>query len=252
MIYDVPKLVAPLHSETIGVEYRPLHPAEETAVNLDINCEELGLFPYELRLRAIPAPAEKTTHVVAVLGGSTTFSLTISNHARKTAVFAIKVNNECFTTPKNVEVPALKNAAFDVTYEPCDVDNISATLTATSEIAGEFVFPLVGTYSLPKPQGPYTVTADVPASIPFKNIFKETKSFELILDNPEVFATTTSLDKIKAKQVVPIIVRLKDTSNSKIELENDGYPVTGKLLICSTDPKISHINWIYYLRGVRQ
>ncbi|XP_071647191.1 hydrocephalus-inducing protein isoform X1 [Temnothorax longispinosus] len=238
--------------ETIGIEYRPLHPAEETAVNLDINCEELGLFPYELRLRAIPAPAEKTTHVVAVLGGSTTFSLTISNHARKTAVFAIKVNNECFTTPKNVEVPALKNATFDVTYEPCDVDNISATLTATSEIAGEFVFPLVGTYSLPKPQGPYTVTADVPASIPFKNIFKETKSFELILDNPEVFATTTSLDKIKAKQVVSIIVRLKDTSNSKVELENDGYPVTGKLLICSTDPKISHINWIYYLRGVRE
>lgn len=66
-------------------------------------------------------------------------------------------------------------------------------------------FPLIGMYSLPKPQGPYTITADVPASIPFKNIFTETKSFELILDNPEAFATTTSLDKIKAKQVNPQI-----------------------------------------------
>lgn len=50
------------------------------------------------------------------------------------------MNNECFTTPEEVEVPALKSVAFDVTYEPCDADNISATLTATSEIAGEFVY----------------------------------------------------------------------------------------------------------------
>ncbi|XP_036144321.1 LOW QUALITY PROTEIN: hydrocephalus-inducing protein [Monomorium pharaonis] len=217
-IYDVPKLVAPLHSvsyqilskfiqiilyyrETIGIEYYPLHPAEEVIVALDINCEELGLFPYELQLRAIPASAEKTTRVVAVLGGSITFSLTINNHARKTAVFTIKVNNECFTTPKNIEVPAMNSATFDVTYEPNDVDNASATLTATSEIAGEFVFPLIGTYSLPKPQGPYTVTANAPASIPFKNIFRESKSFELFLDNPEVFATSMSLNKIKPKQV---------------------------------------------------
>ncbi|XP_011879966.1 PREDICTED: hydrocephalus-inducing protein-like [Vollenhovia emeryi] len=250
-IHDVPKLVAPSQSETIGVEYHPLHPAEEMAVSLDVSCKELGLFPYELRLRAIPASAENTTHVVAVLGGSITFSLTISNHTRQAAVFAINVNNESFTTPENVEVPALKSAAFDVTYEPCDVDNISATLTATSETAGEFVFPLIGTYSLPKPQGPYTVTVDAPASIPFKNIFRETKSFELILDNPEAFVTTTSLDKIKAKQVVSIVARLKDTSSGKGEPEDD-YPVTGKLVVYSTDAKISHVNWIYYLRGVRE
>lgn len=83
-----------MRQETIGIEYHPLHPAEETAVSLDINCEELGLFPYELRLRAIPASTEKPTHVVAVLGGSTTFYLTVSNHAQKTAVFAIKVNTK--------------------------------------------------------------------------------------------------------------------------------------------------------------
>lgn len=50
------------------------------------------------------------------------------------------MNNECFATPEKVEVPALKSVAFDVTYEPCDADNISATLTATSKIAGEFVY----------------------------------------------------------------------------------------------------------------
>lgn len=50
------------------------------------------------------------------------------------------MNNECFTTPKNIEVPALKSTSFDVVYEPYDIDNVSATLTATSEIAGEFMY----------------------------------------------------------------------------------------------------------------
>lgn len=63
-------------------------------------------------------------------------------------------------------------------------------------------FPLVGIYSLPKPQGPYTATYNAPILIPFKNIFRETKFFELILDNPEAFATTTSLEEIKQKQVI--------------------------------------------------
>lgn len=63
-------------------------------------------------------------------------------------------------------------------------------------------FPLVGTYSLPKPQGPYIATPNTPIFIPFKNIFREIKSFELILDNPETFTTTTSLEKIKQKQVI--------------------------------------------------
>ncbi|KAL6429109.1 hypothetical protein ACFW04_008114 [Cataglyphis niger] len=250
-IYDVPKFVAPLSSEIIGIEYHPLHPSEESVINLDVYCEELGLFPYELRLRAMPAPAEKTMRIDAMLGASVTFSLTIRNYAKENATFIIKVNNDCFTIPKDlIEVPALNSTSFDVIYEPYDIDNVSATLSATSEIAGEFIFPLVGTYSLPKPQGPYIATPNTPIFIPFKNIFKETKTFELILDNPETFVTTTSLEKIKQKQIIDIVVRLKDISNEKRELESDSYPITGKLLVYCTDPKISHINWIYYLKGV--
>lgn len=59
---------------------------------------------------------------------------------KKKILFLLQVDNECFTTPENVEVSALKSAAFDVTYEPCDIDNIFANLTATSEIAGEFTY----------------------------------------------------------------------------------------------------------------
>jgi len=81
-----------MQQEIIGIEYHPIHPSEESVINLDVNCEELGLFPYELRLRAIPAPAEKITRIVAMLGASATFSLTVSNYTKKDATFAIKVS----------------------------------------------------------------------------------------------------------------------------------------------------------------
>lgn len=91
-----------MRQEIIGIEYHPIHPNEESAINLDVNCEELGLFPYELRLRAMPAPAEKTTRIVAMLGASATFSLNVSNHAKKDATFAIKVSI------KNVSIIMIK------------------------------------------------------------------------------------------------------------------------------------------------
>ncbi|EFN85832.1 Hydrocephalus-inducing protein [Harpegnathos saltator] len=133
-IHDVPK------TKTIDLEYHPVHPSDETVVKLDVYCDKLGLFPYELRLKAAPAPAEETTRVIAMLGGNVTFSLPIRNITRKNAVFTIKVDNECFEASKKIEVPALKSTLFNVTYEPSDVDNIFATLIATSEIAGEFLY----------------------------------------------------------------------------------------------------------------
>lgn len=68
------------------------------------------------------------------------FLLLLQRSMEESRSHIFQVNNECFTTPKNIEVPALRSASFDVTYEPCDVENVSATMTATSEIAGEFVY----------------------------------------------------------------------------------------------------------------
>jgi len=89
-------------------------------------------------------------------------------------------------------------------------------------------FPLIGTYSLPKPQGPYTVAANAPASIPFKNIFRETKSFELILDDSEVFSTTTSLNKIKQKQVTLLIILQISLLSFLIIFENENIYLSSK------------------------
>lgn len=66
-------------------------PTEETVVTLDVNCKELGHFPYELRLKALPAHPEKVTRVNATLGAVYAFPLPVTNHTSHNAEFTIEV-----------------------------------------------------------------------------------------------------------------------------------------------------------------
>lgn len=66
--------------------------SEETIEKLDINCHELGSYPYELRLTALPPIEERTTYVTATLGNNVKFSLPIRNLTSKRADFVIEVS----------------------------------------------------------------------------------------------------------------------------------------------------------------
>lgn len=148
--------------------YYPILPSEESVMALDINCQQLGSFPYELRLKATPAHPEKVTRVSATLGASCTFPLLLNNHTNEAVQFAItvrrtnlnnrisfahcnivvetkfrlyitsQVDNDCFVGPKSIQVPGSSEGVIDVIYEPCNVENVTATLTATSNTAGDF------------------------------------------------------------------------------------------------------------------
>lgn len=117
-----------MRQEFIGVEYHPVRPSEETAAKLDVHCEELGLFPYELRLRATPAPAEETTRVVAMLGGTATLSLTVNNPAKRSATFAIEVS-----VSRDVRSPPFAP-------RPKSVRNVSRIIRATRRYLMELRF----------------------------------------------------------------------------------------------------------------
>ncbi|KAI4504415.1 hypothetical protein M0802_000886 [Mischocyttarus mexicanus] len=248
-IYDVPTNIPPLSSEFITINYYPILTSEETIEKLDINCPELGHFPYELRLTALPPATEKTTHVTAILGNSIKFSLPIKNVTSKRADFVIEVNNNSFICPKKIDIEGLRQGSIDVIYEPHDIENSTAILTATSKLAGIFTYPIIGTYLLPKPQGPYTMTLNSPVAIKFKNIFKETKTFEFLANNSLDFEIKPTSQAINPKQEINIVVNLRQRNDS----ENEFYekcPVTGKLSVFCTDPKLSHVVWIYYLREI--
>ncbi|XP_046822171.1 hydrocephalus-inducing protein-like [Vespa crabro] len=246
-IYDIPITVSPLSNGFITINYNPILTSEEMIEKLDINCQELGCFPYELRLTALLPAAEKTTHVTATLGNTVKFSLSIRNFTLKKADFVIEVNNDSFICPKKIELERLEKGSIDVIYEPHDIENITTILTATSKTAGIFTYPIIGTYSLPKPQGPYTMTANSPVMIKFKNIFEETKTFEFLANSNLDFEIKPTSQDINPKQEINVIVNLRHTDETEFY---EKCPVTGKLSVHCTDPRLSHVIWIYYLRGI--
>ncbi|XP_017794375.1 PREDICTED: hydrocephalus-inducing protein homolog [Habropoda laboriosa] len=248
-VNQVPKLLAPMSHEYMYIQYHPTLPTDES-VMLNVNSEKLGTFPYELRLKATPAPPEKVTRLNATLGSTCNFSLLVHNSTKEDTIFIIQVDSDCFTIPQRIFVEALSDSKINVIYEPCEIGNVTATLTASSDIAGEFVFPLIGSYSLPKPTGPYTVTQNFPASIPFKNIFRETKTFDFLVDVPEIFTIEAPSQILNPKQSIVIQVNIQEDNQNDEQLMEEKYPVTGKLIIYCTDPVLSHVNWVYYLRGV--
>nr|XP_012152505.1 PREDICTED: hydrocephalus-inducing protein homolog [Megachile rotundata] len=251
-IRDLPKVVAPLSREFIYVQYNPMLPSEETVVMVYIHCPELGQFPYELRLKALSPPPEKVTRVNATLGSSCVFLLRINNYTTESAEFLIKVDNDCFTSQRSIVVPLLFNKTLEVIFEPSDLENEVATLTASSKTAGEYVFPLIGTCSLPKPMGPYIIKRNLPATILFKNVFKEEKTFEFLVDLPDVFKIEAPSTMLESKEsiIVKIHLQEEDPKENGDTLTEEKYPVTGKLMVYCTDPTVSHINWIYYLKGI--
>ena len=111
-------------------------------------------------------------------------------------------------------------------------------------------FPLIGTYSLPKPTGPYVITQESSTSIPFRNIFQETKTFNFFVDLPETFALEMLSTTLQSKQVIDIKVNLLDDEEDDENVTRERYPVTGKLLVYCSDHDLSDINWVYYLRGI--
>ena len=57
----------------LQIEYFPLRVGEQSA-RLELYCPELGVFPYDLELRATPAAPEKTVRFESALGASDTKS----------------------------------------------------------------------------------------------------------------------------------------------------------------------------------
>ena len=66
---------------------------------------------------------------------------------------------------------------LDVTFEPMELGNLSASLLVTSAIGGEYTFPLEGVCTRPKPQGPFVVKNKSTVSVPFRNVFASTTTF---------------------------------------------------------------------------
>ena len=139
-------------------------------------------------------------------------------------------------------------ATVDVTFEPSHLGDAHATLTISSPTGGDYIIPLHGHCLAPKPQGPYIIKPGLSISIPFKNVFMQTKQFTFSVDNPAF--VVKSGDSLKPRKTYNILV----TYDAK---QADPKVVkTAKLTVtCLSSAKVGagpHAtpSWVYYLKGV--
>lgn len=100
--------------------------------------------------------------------------------------------------------PTSTDCYFDVVYEPTSVGSSKAQLVLTSATAGEHVFPLFGTCTVPNPQGPILVKPGLTTQLPFKNVFMHESALTYQIDNP--LFTVRAPEKVGGKKAITIAI----------------------------------------------
>ncbi|KAL2094104.1 hypothetical protein ACEWY4_011416 [Coilia grayii] len=238
--------VPALSQGTLTFEYQPLRPGESTA-RLVLHNSELGYFYYDLQLRALPAPPEKPLHFRTPLGTGQYVPLKFINFSRAKTEYSSKVDSPDFVLDKAITaLPGLQagvDVSTEVYFEPSQLGQVGGVLTLSSALGGEYVFPLYGTCTPPKAQGPFTIRAGSNVTIPFKNVFQQTTAFSFQVDNPAF--TVKGVETIRPKKTHNILVTFEGPPAG-------GHgPCTGKLSISSprAEGQAQPVTWVFYLRG---
>ena len=87
------------------IEFLPLLP-RETVTRLTFTSPDLGVFLYDLKLLASPAPPERSIHFKVGLGGYQTQVFRFLSHCKSKTEYACKIENPDFSVEKTVSVPA--------------------------------------------------------------------------------------------------------------------------------------------------
>ncbi|CAI9616597.1 unnamed protein product, partial [Staurois parvus] len=228
-------------------EYQPLKSGESTG-RLTLQSSDLGLFQYDLLLKATPAVSEKPLYFRTMLGSSQTLSAKFINYTRQKTEYSCKVDNTDFHVDKLVmAAPGSQGGSevsVEVTYEPIQLGESRAILFISSPLGGDYTIPLFGSSLAPKPQGPIQVRSGSNISIPFKNVFLQPTTFSFQTD-PPAFAVK-QCEAVRPKKTHQITVSYEaPPGGSKA-------PVAGRLVVsCPRATGTAQgIYWVYYLKGV--
>ncbi|XP_063801928.1 hydrocephalus-inducing protein homolog isoform X2 [Pseudophryne corroboree] len=243
-----PQITVPAQSEgALMFEYQPLKAGEATG-RLTLQSSDLGLFQYDLLLKATAAVSERPLYFRTALGSSQTLSTKFMNYTRVKTEYSCKVDNTDFHVDKVVmAAPGSQGGSevsLEVTYEPVQLGESRAVLLISSPLGGEYTIPLFGSAVAPKPQGPIQIRAGSSVTIPFKNVFLQPTTFS--------FQTDPAAFTVKPCEAV----RPKKTHNISVSYEappgGSKAPVTGRLIVsCPRATGIAQgIYWVYYLKGV--
>ncbi|KAM8861524.1 hydrocephalus-inducing protein homolog isoform 3-T3 [Synchiropus picturatus] len=233
---------------TMTFEYLPVRPGE-SSTRLTLYSSELGYFHYDLLLKALPPPPERTVHFSTSLGGSHTLQIKFINYSRFKTEYSCKTDCPEFIVDRCVGAAAGhltgSPVSVEVCFEPYQQGEVRGQLSLSSGTGGEYTFPLHGVCRAPKAQGPYNIRSGRTINISFKNVFPQTTAFSYQVDNP--LFTVKGIETILSKRSQSILVSFEapagDTSG----------PWFGKMTISSqrSDGQRKPCTWVYYLKGFR-
>ncbi|KAI3370851.1 hypothetical protein L3Q82_007368 [Scortum barcoo] len=233
---------------SLSFEYQPLH-AGETTARLTLCNNELGFFHYDLLLRALPPPPEKTVHFSTSLGSSHSVLVKFINYSRLKTEYLCKTDCMDFIVDKSVGASpgfqAGSEASVEVCFEPHQLGEVKGQLSLSSGLGGEYIFPLHGICLAPKAQGPFSIRAGRNITIPFKNVFLQTTAFSFQVDNP--CFTVKGADTILSKKTQNMVISCEAPPGGS------PGPWCGKLTISSqrSEGHSKPCSWVYYLKGYR-
>ncbi|OWK16227.1 hypothetical protein Celaphus_00004320 [Cervus elaphus hippelaphus] len=242
------QFVVPANSEgTFIFEFQPLK-AGETFGKLTLHNSDLGYYPYELNLKALPALPEKPVHFQTVLGSGQSIFAKFTNYTRQKTEYYCRTDCPDFHTEKVIyAAPGAQGGtevSVEVYFEPSRLGESKGNLSLLSLAGGEYTIPLFGVALPPKPQGPFLVRAGYSIVIPFKNVFYRPVTFSFNVENAAF--SIRAMDSVKPKKVNNITVYFEgNPSGSKT-------PITSKLIVTCPPGEGSDtgIKWVYYLKGI--
>nr|XP_019962004.1 PREDICTED: hydrocephalus-inducing protein homolog [Paralichthys olivaceus] len=231
---------------SLSFEYQPLCAGESTA-QLTLCSNDLGLFQYDLLLKALPPPPEKTVLFNTSLGNSHSVFVKFINYSRFKTEYMCKTDCPDFTVDKSLSAsPGFQagcEVGVEVCFEPHQLGEVRAQLSLTSAIGGEYIFPLHGNCTHPKAQGPFSIRAGRNITIPFKNVFLQTISLSYQVNNPAFIVK--GVDTIPSKKTQNVLVSFEAPAKGL------PGPWLGKLTISSlrSQGHSTPCSWVYYLTG---
>ncbi|XP_045894223.1 hydrocephalus-inducing protein homolog [Micropterus dolomieu] len=231
---------------SLTIEYQPLRTGETTA-RLTLSSNDLGFFHYDLLLRALPPPPEKTVYFNTSLGNSHSVLVKFINYSRIKTEYSCKTDCPHFIVDKSVGASpgfqAGSEASVEVCFEPHQLGEVRGQLRLSSGIGGEYIFPLHGICLPPKAQGPFSIRAGRNITLPFKNVFLQTTAFSFQVDNP--CFTVKGVDTILSKKTQNILISFEAPPGGS------PGPWFGKLTISSqcSEGRSTPCSWVYYLKG---
>ncbi|XP_028304635.1 hydrocephalus-inducing protein homolog isoform X2 [Gouania willdenowi] len=223
----------------LSFEYHPSCTGESTA-RLTLFSEELGYFHYDLILRALPPPPEKTVNFSTSLGSRQCVVVKFISYSSK---YFFEIDCPEYKVKKNISASPGSKARVEVSFEPHQLGESRGQLTVSNGSVGEYIFPLCGVCLPPKAQGPFSISNGQSINIHFKNVFLQKTEFAFQVESPHF--TVKAVKSMLSKK----------TQNIEVSFEAPPGPSVGQLcsrLTVTSQSSEGHrrpCSWVYYLKG---